>query len=270
MALPDTAAQGPALNGIIYAETDQATSMMAVKVYDRPREVTLGQIKEYGYLYVRYLVPLKDLNKFFDYDGSKVLHTAPDLKADLYRKISKGAPVPNSESTGTAGISAGRYLAYCHSRALRGVKFGFRDVLKLLSGDLRVSGYEYENEMKLYYTKADPDEWVIVDVVADVLPTNDKVMVEAVKARVWGLVDDSYLPYTAERVGIRVAGLNFVSDPQAGAPNVGDYLTKRTGVFKSKGVVEKVFLDGLKTAMGSYVQMPATPAAPSPAPTAAN
>ena len=95
-------------------------------------------------------------------------------------------------------------------------------------------------------------------------------MVEAVKARVWGLVDDSYLPYTAERVGIRVAGLNFVSDPQAGAPNVGDYLTKRTGVFKSKGVVEKVFLDGLKTAMGSYVQMPATPAAPSPAPTAAN
>ena len=257
MSLPLTVSQGPAMNGIVYLDSNPKTHSLALKLESRPQSVTLDQIQTNGYLFVRYLVLLKDLGQLFDFDGSKVLHTAPELKADLVRKVENGVVVSQPSLHAPNGLSAGRHLAYSHSRQLRGAKAGVMDYMKAFSGDKRVDGIEFEEEMATYWTHPAMDEWCLVDVIVDVLPTNDKVMVEGVRARVWGLVDDSYLPYTKAKVGITIAGLSFASDPSSGLPNLGDYLKKREAAFQSKGVVEKIFMDGLKTSMGQYVAMPA-------------
>jgi hypothetical protein len=257
MALPVAGAQGPALDGTVVVDTDLATKTMVMKLASRPQAAALTRIREDGLLTVRYLVPLNDLIQFFDYDTAKVLHTAPDLKADLIERVKDGTVVPNSKKPAAFGLSAGRFMALSYARMLRGAKPGVLDYLKAVSGDLEITPQDYEKEMSTYWNRPAEDEWCMVDVTASVLPTTDKVIVEGVKARVWGLVDESYLPYTKASVTIRADGRTLASDPKPGLPSVGVYLEKAAAGFKSNGAMEKIFTDNLRATMGQFLAAPA-------------
>lgn len=255
LTLPEVNAQGPALNGIIYIDSDEKTNLMYVKIYHQSRSVVADSLKVDGYIFARYLVPIKLLNNYFEYDESKIYHTAPDLRANFYRRVSNGQTVAGTETSTLAGVSAGQYLAYYHARAVRGAsKPGFFEMLKMLSGKTTIDPLDYEKEMQKYWMKADPDELVLVDLVCDALPMNDSVILESIKVRVTGLVTEEYIPYTKARLRIQVLGLNVICDPVEGMPPLADFLKKQSAAFKSKGVLEKRFLDQLKLNLGAFIK----------------
>jgi hypothetical protein len=241
---------------MVVVDTDLKAKSMTMQLVARPQAAALARIREDGLLTVRYLVPLNDLIQYFDYDTAKVLHTAPDLKADLVQRVKDGTVVPNSKAATAFGLSAGRFMALSYARMLRGAKAGVLDYLKAVTGDIEITPQDYEKEMATYWNLPAEDEWCMVDVTASVLPTSGKVIVEGVKARVWGLVDESYLPYTKASVAIRVEGRSLASDPKPGLPSVGVYLEQAAAGFKSNGVLEKLFTKHLRGTMGQFLAAP--------------
>jgi hypothetical protein len=263
MTLP-LAVQGPVLDGTVTVTNDTKTKLLTMQLVSPPHEAILKQIQEEGSLYVRYMVQLKDLRQYFDYDDSRVLHTAPEVKADLYQVATNGTVKPNSQTTRVAGLTPGRVLSYSHSRMLRKAKNSIWDGLNGIQ-ESDISPEAFEKEMANFWSHPADDEWVMVDVMAGVLPSNDKVIVDGIKARVWGLVDATYLPYTKAGVVIRPIGHSFATEPHEGMPSLGVYLEHASAGFKSKGVVEKIFVDGMTSSVAQYLAP-----APAPAPAPAN
>ncbi|MBK8724703.1 MAG: hypothetical protein IPL96_01305 [Holophagaceae bacterium] len=245
-------AQGPAQYGLTKLERQAKT--IALTLQDRPLEVAQQQLRDNGVILLRYLIPMKDLGTYFEFDEKKIWHVAPQMRADFFVEVNAGG-ARGGDQLNAEGTPVGYFWAYQHSRTLRGVKSGLGDFLKKLSNEPAFTPLDYEFEMRKYWTYGDPEELVVVDVLLTLLPMGATTMVESVQAGVVGLVDESFLPYTKAAKFVLPTNLGtIVSDPRANLADIGQVLALKSKEFSSKKLLEKQIQASLKEVFGSFIK----------------
>ena len=245
-------AQGPAQFGL--TKLERQSKAVSLSLQDRPLEVAQQQLKDNGVILLRYLIPMKDLGTFFEYDDKKVWHVAPQIRADFFVEVNAGG-ARSGDLLSADGTPPGFFWAYKHSLALRGTKQGLGSFLNKLSGDAAFSTFDFQAEMTRYWAKGDPEELAIVDVVITLLPMGTSTLIETVQAKVTGLVDESFLPYTKVVKFVLPTTLGaLVADPRANLADIGQVLDLKSKEFSSKKVLEKKVQGALKEVFGNFIK----------------
>lgn len=247
-------AQGPAQYGLTKLERQAKT--LTLTLQDRPLEVAQQQLRDNGVILLRYLIPMKNLGTFFEYEEKRVWHVAPQIRADFFVEVNAGG-ARGGDQLSAEGAPVGYFWAYQHSRGLRGVKSGFGDFMKMLSNEPAFTPLDYELEMRKYWTYPDPEELVVVDALLTLLPMGTSTMVESVDAKVIGLVDQSFLPYTkVGKFALPTSLGAIVLDPKANLADLGQVLSLKSKEFLSKKVLEKQIQAAMKDVFGSFLKQP--------------